>query len=226
MVRLVQNWSVFSLHSPNLFSKAHCIFSNVCGPPKWHLFTFSAPAPFLKFISDVLHGFPNWSSSIFNTQVISDKVCDLCIPSFCLPHVTSSPKHTNIPLSHPPYTLCQVRQNCITQVIIILFQHLSYKTGSPDSSVSIVTRYGLSGPEFKLQKNFLFSKTVQTGSGAHPSSNWMEITNECSYTSPTHFGFFGYLQEYHWILQDFHDHCTQYQLWPYWRHCKSPMSTA
>jgi len=32
--------------------------------------------------------------------------------------------------------------------------------------------YGLEGPQFEGVRDFLFSKTIQTGSGAHPASKF------------------------------------------------------
>ena len=40
----------------------------------------------------------------------------------------------------------------------------------PDSSVSIPTRYGLSGPGIEFWWEARFSARVQTGPGAHPAS--------------------------------------------------------
>jgi hypothetical protein len=46
----------------------------------------------------------------------------------------------------------------------------SVERGVRDSSVGIVTRYGLDGPGDQIPVEARFSAPVQTGPGAHPAS--------------------------------------------------------
>jgi hypothetical protein len=58
--------------------------------------------------------------------------------------------------------------------LLLLYLHQLHSTlRSRDSSVSIVTRYGLGGPEIESRLGARFSAPVRTGPGAHPASYTM-----------------------------------------------------